>query len=100
MVREVLVWFGALGFDVARFATVPTETLLLADHLVLDIVGCMVGGVLKSTCWPGAVRERIQPLGYLAEAPLEVWSVVDVQFVDIHEGRAQVFLLLEARLRL
>jgi hypothetical protein len=42
MVREALVGFGAMGLDVARFAAVPTESLLLAGHLVLDIVGCTV----------------------------------------------------------
>ncbi len=68
MVREALVWFGALGFDVARFAAVPTEALLLADHLALYIVGCPVGGVLEPACGSGAVRKRVQPLGDLAEA--------------------------------
>ncbi len=45
MVREALVGFGTLGFEVAWFATIPAEPLLLAADLGLDIVGRPVGGV-------------------------------------------------------
>ena len=70
MVREALARLRALGFEVARFAAVPAEALLLAEHLVLDIVGGPGRGVLESACLPGAVRDGFEPLGHLAQAQL------------------------------
>ncbi len=69
MVRQALVGFGTLGLEVARFAAIPAETLLLADDLGLDIVCGTVGGVLEPACWPGAICKRVQPLGNCAEGP-------------------------------
>ncbi len=98
MVREALVGLLALGLDMAWFAAVPAESLLLAMDFVVNVAESMIGGLLETFRRPCLGRELLHPLADFAKAELEVLVLLDVQFVDLGQGETHVFLLLLAGL--